>query len=106
MMKDGSGRRFNRIASFFVYLEEERVSGGETWFPYLENGGGGDRGVENGKWGGHEDGGVAFRTLSGNAVFWINLHGNGTGDERVMHAGLPLDRGRKTAMNIWPRRFY
>jgi prolyl 4-hydroxylase len=41
----------------------------------------------------------------GSAIFWINLHRNGTGDERVMHAGLPLKGGRKTAMNIWPRQF-
>ena len=36
----------------------------------------------------------------------IETGANGTGDERVMHAGLQLKSGVKTAMNIWPRRFY
>ncbi|TVY21570.1 Prolyl 4-hydroxylase 13 [Lachnellula arida] len=120
-----SGRRglsFNRVASFFVYLDESEASlkkggerdgdgdgdvGGETWFPYIETRGEG-KGNGNGgkKWRKHEDGGTAFRPRRGNAVFWVNLHGNGTGDERVQHAGLPLREGVKTAMNIWPRRVY
>ncbi|TVY85984.1 putative prolyl 4-hydroxylase, partial [Lachnellula willkommii] len=125
----GHGRRglsFNRVASFFVYLDEyeyvpeagdERDGdgdgdvGGETWFPYIETRGEGEgrgqgNGNGNGKWRKHEDGGTAFRPRRGNAVFWVNLHGNGTGDQRVQHAGLPLREGVKTAMNIWPRRVY
>ncbi|TVY23685.1 Prolyl 4-hydroxylase [Lachnellula hyalina] len=118
------GRRgvaFNRVASFFVYLDglelesesetETEVGlkkgggdvGGETWFPYIESG----RGREGkGKWRNHEDGGTAFVPRRGSVVFWVNLHANGTGDERVQHAGLPLRGGVKTAMNIWPRRVY
>ncbi|KAL1843840.1 hypothetical protein VTJ49DRAFT_7191 [Mycothermus thermophilus] len=57
-------------------------------------------------WREHEDGGLAFRPVAGNAIFWVNLHPNGTGDMRTMHAGLPLESGRKTAMNIWPRQYY
>ncbi|KAL2168884.1 hypothetical protein VTG60DRAFT_6719 [Thermothelomyces hinnuleus] len=57
-------------------------------------------------WREHEDGGLAFRPVAGNAVFWVNLHANGTGDPRTNHAGLPLESGRKTAMNIWPRQYY
>lgn len=79
--------------------------GGETWFPYIETGREGE-GRGKGKWRKHEDGGTAFKPRRGNAVFWVNLHGNGTGDERVQHAGLPLREGVKTAMNIWPRRVY
>ena len=104
-LKDG--RWFNRIASFFVFLEEEELVGGETWFPYLE----GREMVEGGEdgemmWRMHEDGGVAFKPKGGNAVFWMNLFRNGTGDGRVVHAGLPLGGGTKTAMNVWPRKFY
>jgi prolyl 4-hydroxylase len=103
-LRDGSGRYFNRIASFFVFLEDE-CEGGETWFPYIEEKV--TSGVVNErKWRKHEEGGLAFRPASGSALFWINLHKNGTGDDRVMHAGLPLKGGRKTAMNIWPRRIY
>jgi prolyl 4-hydroxylase len=57
-------------------------------------------------WREHENGGLAFRPVAGNAIFWVNLHANGTGDERTNHAGLPLGKGRKTAMNIWPRQYY
>lgn len=102
MVRDGSRRMFNRIASFFVFLEAN-CEEGETWFPYLEERmvGGGEE-----KWRKHEEGGLAFRPIEGNALFWVNLHKNRTGDRRVMHAGLPLKSGRKTAMNVWPRKFY
>jgi len=57
-------------------------------------------------WREHPDGGLAFRPVAGNALFWVNLHANGTGDARTRHAGLPVVAGRKTAMNIWPRQYY
>ncbi|CAK7203873.1 hypothetical protein SEUCBS139899_006623 [Sporothrix eucalyptigena] len=57
-------------------------------------------------WRRHEDGGLAFRPMAGNALFWINLFANGTGDGRTLHAGLPVGEGTKTAMNIWPRSFF
>lgn len=85
-----------------MYLDSEAILGGGTWFPYIEA-------RENeGKWTRRigEEGGTVFVPRKGNALFWVNLHGNGTGDERVVHAGLPLLEGRKTAMNVWPRRFY
>lgn len=78
LVKDGTGRYFNRIASFFVFLEDE-CEGGETWFPYIEA-----AGEEEGKWRKHEDGGLAFKPRSGNGIFWINLFANGTGDKRTM----------------------
>ncbi|KAI0477205.1 hypothetical protein GGR56DRAFT_673619 [Xylariaceae sp. FL0804] len=57
-------------------------------------------------WRAHEDGGLAVKPIRGNALFWINLHANGTGDERTRHAGLPPTAGVKTALNIWPRVYY
>lgn len=113
---DGSNRMWNRITSFFAILQDN-CTGGETHFPYIN-------GIappsprqerpwvgawENTKaplWRAHEDGGLAFRPVAGNAIFWVNLHPNGTGDTRTMHAGLPLGEGLKTAMNIWPRQYY
>ena len=101
------GRRFNRLASFFVFLENEGVVGGETWFPFAEVGDDVVTEEEEGKkWWRHEEGGTAFSPIAGNALFWVNLHKNGTGDGRVVHAGLKVEEGRKTAMNIWPRKFY
>ncbi|KAK8862264.1 prolyl 4-hydroxylase 6 [Apiospora arundinis] len=104
----GSG--WNRIASFFAILEDE-CEGGETWFPHVEppttipsiiNGEHNELPI----WRIHEEGGVAFRPVAGNALFWVNLHANGTGDRRTLHAGLPVEDGLKTAMNIWPRKYY
>lgn len=117
---DGSRRSFNRVASFFAVLEDDCTEG-ETYFPYVTGtpaeGAYGGRPVEHAKprrswkesdptWRKHEDGGLAFRPVKGNALFWVNLHANGTGDLRTMHAGLPVGEGLKTAMNIWPRQFY
>lgn len=98
---------YDRIGSFFVYLEGEGVVGGETWFPRIEAN---TSTKGEGKWmrrvGGDEEGGTVFAPKKGNALFWVNLHANGTGDKRVLHAGLPVLEGRKTAMNLWPRKIY
>ncbi|KAI0879869.1 uncharacterized protein GGS22DRAFT_182765 [Annulohypoxylon maeteangense] len=102
----GRGKGWNRIASFFAILQDQ-CTGGETWFPLinatipLDADGKGDR-----LWKTHENGGLMFRPVSGNALFWVNLFANGTGDDRTIHAGLPVEEGLKTAMNIWPRKFY
>lgn len=50
--------------------------------------------------------GVLFHPIAGNAIFWVNLHANRTGDERNIHAGLPVIEGEKIAMNIWPPMYY
>lgn len=115
----GSG--WNRVASFFAILEDG-CEGGETWFPrvappsllaahgndvnHKKEGEEDSRATKPPIWRTHEDGGVAFRPAAGNALFWVNLHANGTGDRRTLHAGLPVDSGLKTAMNIWPRKYY
>ncbi|KAI1845372.1 hypothetical protein JX266_008467 [Neoarthrinium moseri] len=103
------GRSWNRVASFFAVLQDG-CTGGATHFPYVKARARAPAGISgaqsNGTWYEHEGGGIAFRPVRGNAVFWVNLHANGTGDQRVMHAGLPLEGGLKTAMNIWPRQYY
>jgi len=99
------GRRFNRVASFFVFLQDECTEG-ETWFPHIEENIVSGEERTKGKMRIHENGGMAFRPMKGNALFWLNLHRNGTGDHRVRHAGLPLGEGTKTAMNLWARKFY
>lgn len=115
---DGSNRQFNRIASFFAILQDN-CTDGETYFPYIgpsarhANPVVGRVAHESRAWTesdpifrGHHSGGLAFRPIRGNALFWLNLHSNGTGHERTIHAGLPVGDGLKTAMNIWPRQFY
>ncbi|KAJ8125474.1 hypothetical protein O1611_g8165 [Lasiodiplodia mahajangana] len=102
---DGSPRTFNRVASFFVILQDN-CTGGETWFPFVKAASPQPKGGEEGRlWREHEDGGLAFKPVAGNGIFWVNLFPNGTGDTRTVHAGLPVTSGLKTAMNIWPRQY-
>lgn len=102
---------YNRLASFFVFLEDS-CTGGETYFPLVEvddiSAGlagkvsrGGRSDVEE-----ERDKGVKFKPIKGNAIFWVNLDEEGRGDERVVHAGLPLGDGEKVGLNIWPRRMW
>ncbi|KAK3315459.1 hypothetical protein B0H66DRAFT_628578 [Apodospora peruviana] len=115
----GRRRLYNRVATIFLTLEAKNVTEGtgETWFPFAKRvwadgtkkGAGGEEADEKEKyWREHEDGGLAFKAIPGNALFWVNLFpGNGSGDGRTLHAGLPVKgNGVKTAMNIWPRVFF
>lgn len=94
VMNDGSGRLFNRVASFFVFLRAN-CTDGETYFPLVEPDGTieqfGDK-VAKGEMDGEEKG-VKFKPMKGNALFWVNLDGDGEGDRRVVHAGLPIGTG-------------
>ncbi|KAI1115635.1 hypothetical protein F5Y14DRAFT_449741 [Nemania sp. NC0429] len=102
---DGSPRSFNRVASFFVILQAN-CTGGETWFPFIKPVAPQPNEREESRlWREHEDGGLAFKPVPGNGIFWVNLFPNGTGDTRTVHAGLPVTSGSKTAMNIWPRQY-
>jgi prolyl 4-hydroxylase len=118
VMNDGSGRLFNRAASFFVFLKAN-CTGGETWFPKVDaTYSSADRRATDDNmedWYGdkvlreetkEENSGVKFRPIVGNAIFWVNLNAKGEGDRRVVHAGLPVEDGEKIGLNIWPRRFF
>lgn len=115
IMKDGSGRLFNRVASFFVFLRDNCTEG-ETYFPSVdvldkdaERGGALEAGFRGKVTRGEREGvpkGVKFKPIEGNAVFWVNIDEKGEGDRRVVHAGLPVGEGEKIGMNIWPRKFY
>jgi prolyl 4-hydroxylase len=48
--------------------------------------------------------GVSFRPKKGCGLFWVNLKPDGIGDDRLLHAGLPVKQGRKVGMNIWVKR--
>ncbi|KAL1882349.1 hypothetical protein VTK73DRAFT_1908 [Phialemonium thermophilum] len=109
---EGRRRMYNRVATLFVVLQNNATEGGETWFPRVgpiprsrETDALSEEASER-VWRMHEDGGLAFRPIPGNAMFWVNLFPNGTGDSRVVHAGLPIKDGVKTGMNIWPRAYF
>ncbi|KAH7021009.1 uncharacterized protein B0I36DRAFT_424902 [Microdochium trichocladiopsis] len=103
-----------RISSFFVYIACDaddtnhpgagECKGGATQFPDYT-------GAFPAKWcqfiDCHDDsgvGGVAFKPIPGNAIFWGNLYPNGTGHPGTWHAGMPVTQGRKVGMNILTRR--
>ncbi|KAH8203762.1 hypothetical protein TruAng_002055 [Truncatella angustata] len=93
----------NRLSSFFAYVAADNITGGGTNFPMLDA-------PYNQKWCDFVDcdepyeNGVTFRPVVGNAVFWQNLHEDGRGDHRNLHAGLPVTSGWKIGMNIWTRQ--
>lgn len=93
----GLSKPYNRLASIFAYLGDE-CTGGETYFPHIpavSSGLGQDKFLKG------DDNSLAIKPVRGNAIFWVNLHPNGTGDERVLHAGLPVRSGVKFGLNLW-----
>lgn len=112
---DNARTTFNHIASIRVTLHAD-CTGGEMYYPFVGPLAG-DHSAEdsqsmgslNGRKTGpifkeHEDGGLAFRPLQGNAIFTIDIHRNGSRDSRTKHAALPLIEGEEIAMNLWPER--
>jgi prolyl 4-hydroxylase len=119
----GAGQ-VDRVSSFMVYVDAN-CTGGGTAFPRLpapenrrwcrfiecdevadqsiegrearEGEGAGGKGAE----GGVEKGGVIFKPIRGNAVYWENLRSDGTGYTETWHAGLPVLTGTKVGLNIW-----
>lgn len=115
---DEEGRRFNRVASFFVFLRDNCTEG-ETYFPLvdvLDRDAANNDGALGKAWSQEgritrgdmddEKQGVKFRPITGNAIFWVNLDKKGRGDSRMVHAGLPVGEGEKIGLNIWPRKYY
>lgn len=49
-------------------------------------------------------GGVAFKPVVGNAIYWANYYPNGTGHPGSYHAGMPVKVGRKIGLNQFARR--
>ncbi|KAK0119891.1 hypothetical protein ONS95_011320 [Cadophora gregata] len=103
-VRNSDDREYNRLASFFLYLEADCSSSGGTNFPRISVPGGVLDKEERGKgrYGRTEKGdGIVFRPIVGNGMFWVNLRADGKGDEKVLHAGLVVEEGSKTGLNIW-----
>ena len=97
-----AGRDFNRLASFFTYMGGNST-GGETYFPHVK---GVAAGGDGRKFSRTSNGGLVVKPIKGSALFWMNLHpGNGSGDERVIHAGLSPTSGVKYGMNVWTKHY-
>ena len=69
----------NRIATLLLYLSNVEA-GGETIFTELN---------------------LSLPPAKGSAVFWYNLHRNGTGVYDTRHASCPVIAGSKWIANRW-----
>lgn len=95
-------RDFQRLGTVFVYLNDDCV-GGQTYFPHLR---GVSKDADGEKFSRTDTGeGLLVNPKKGNAIFWNNMHANGTGDTRVHHSGLPLQSGVKMGINIFTTYF-
>lgn len=100
---DPHGRRYNRLASIFVYLDAGCVSGA-TYFPNLPPPP--VARTDDARFSTTAEGkGLGIVPVVGNGVFWMNLKKDYSGDERLLHAGLPVAEGTKVGMNIWITKF-
>lgn len=95
----------NRETTFFGIVEASCTECG-TSFPLIEA----DWASEDERWCRIVDCDsrhLIIRPIPGSATFWVNLLPDGTGDERLLHSGLPpkTEEGRKTGLNIWTHRY-
>lgn len=44
---------------------------------------------------------LTAKAVPGAALLWRNIHANKSVDERMLHAGLPVEQGSKVGLNIW-----
>jgi prolyl 4-hydroxylase len=92
-----------RVSSFFGYVGVgEGTTGGGTNFPIL-NAPADERWCRFVDCDEEYERGVTFKPIEGNVVYWQNVGEDGKGDERTLHAGLPVTSGWKVGMNIWTR---
>jgi prolyl 4-hydroxylase len=122
----GAGQ-VDRVSSFMVYVDANCTGGGtafprlpipadKKWCQFIECDEGTSEteagmGIEDGKETktgvagegekGPNTGGVIFKPIRGNAVYWENLRSDGTGYTETWHAGLPVLTWTKVGLNIW-----
>ena len=78
---DYMGPEGNRLATLLMYLSDVE-KGGRTIFKKLN---------------------ISVTPQARTALFWFNLHPNGTGDDRTLHGACPVLEGTKWAINKWVR---
>ncbi|KAF2217658.1 hypothetical protein CERZMDRAFT_30945, partial [Cercospora zeae-maydis SCOH1-5] len=91
----------NRETTFFGILDATCTECG-TSFPRIRS----DWATEDPRWCRIVDcnsTSLIVRPIPGSVTFWVNLLEDGSGDERVLHAGLPpkAESARKIGLNIW-----
>jgi prolyl 4-hydroxylase len=92
----------NRISTFFVTIDADCENCG-TQFPRLSV----DWSTKDQRWCQfvecEDREKLTVKAIPGSAVFWRNLHEDGWGNPKTLHAGLPVPNGRKVGVNIWSR---
>lgn len=94
--------RFERLTTIFSFLDDSCGAHCGTQFPRIAI----DWDSEDKRWCEIVDcqaRTLTFRPRAGSAVFWKNLHDDGSLHEDTLHAGLPVQKGSKIGLNIWMR---
>ena len=90
----------------FLFISKTIGLGGGTYFPDLpgvSDQAAGDKFSRTTQAGSK---GLVVKPRRGNGIFWIGVHMNGTGDDRMSHAALPVTSGIKIGMNMFGLYFY
>lgn len=90
--------RGKRVKTFMVYLAADCTGGGTNLTRLIRPG---RRWCSVVDCEDDEYKGVTFKPIPGSAVFWENMHSNGTLHRGVGHASLPVKSGPKMGLNIW-----
>ena len=98
-----TGKRYNRLASFFIYVIAD-CTGGETWFPNITTPSSFQKDQTTPVQTLDHSNGLALKARAGSGVFWMNLTNGTVGNTKTLHAGLPVKSGIKIGMNIWVMR--
>lgn len=97
---EAANRTGDRLSTFFGILESNCENCG-TWFPRMSA----NWAQEDKRWchfvNCSRRDSLEIIPVPGSALFWRNLHEDGSGDESVLHAGLKVESGVKVGLNIW-----
>lgn len=102
-----AARGGDRQSTFMVYLAADCQGGGtnfprmtmpasKKWCRVLECEEDGSLSEQS-----REHGGITFKPIKGNAIYWENLRPDGTGIPETWHGAFPVRTGTKVGLNIW-----
>lgn len=102
-----AARGGDRISTFMVYLAADCAGGGtnfprltmppsKKWCRFVECEDDGSISEQT-----REHGGITFKPIRGNAIFWENLRADGRGIPETWHGAFPVREGTKVGLNIW-----
>ena len=93
-------RTSNRLSTFFAILQADCQNCG-TQFPAIKDLNWQDRDPRLCEFVDCDRSILTTKNIEGSAIFWRNLHFDGSGRLDTLHAGLPALDGTKIGLNIW-----